>query len=107
MSPTPVAAVLVITIVASFCAPAAAQPASQDPPESYKVAQAHYEVGHYLQAFELFARLADQGHCDSVRIVRQMATLGRKLYPVDFEVDARRLRRWQQVTACAVATAGR
>lgn len=99
------AAAVVATLAAGVWAPAQAAPQGQ--PEPYLAAQAHYEVGHYPRAFEMFARLADQGHCESARIARQMAALGRKLYPVDFVVDAERLQRWQHITACPLATASR
>jgi hypothetical protein len=71
-------------------------------------ARAEYEVGHYDKAFAVFARLADEGHCDAARIAGQMVRYGRVLYATAFEVPAERLARWQQRSACqSVSVAGR
>jgi len=75
----------------------------------YDAAHVDYEIGHYAQAFAVFASLADEGHCDAARLALQMARYGRPLYFIDFEVAPERLEHWQRLPACpeAVAVAGR
>jgi len=72
----------------------------------YDTAHVDYEIGHYEQAFAVFASLADEGHCDAARLAQQMVRYGRPLYAVDFKVAPERLQRWQQLPACPVAVAG-
>jgi hypothetical protein len=71
----------------------------------YDAAQVDYEIGHYAQAFEVFASLADEGHCDAARLAQQMARYGRPVYAVEFKVASERLERWQRLPACPVAVA--
>lgn len=66
-----------------------------------------YEKGHYEAAFQAFAAVADDGHCEAARIAQQMARLGRTLYPVAFQLESGRLQRWQQRPGCIQAAIAR
>ena len=70
----------------------------------YDAAQEAYAAGHYRDAFETFAGLADQGHCDAARIASQMARWGQPLYAQTFQVSPERRRQWQLQPACAATT---
>lgn len=91
---------------AVLCAAALlAAPAAFGQNSRYDAAHVDYEIGHYAQAFAVFASLADEGHCDAARLAQQMARYGRPLYAVDFKVASERLERWQRLPACPVAVA--
>ena len=79
---------------------AAAMAQGQDLGARFDAAREAYEVGHYRSAFDTFASLADQGHCDAARIATQMARWGRPLYAQTLTVSAERLRQWQSLQAC-------
>lgn len=81
----------------------AAASAAVAEPSRYDAARDAYEVGHYEQAFAVFAHLADDGHCDAARIARQMVRYGRPLYAIEFKVAPERIERWERVPACAPA----
>jgi hypothetical protein len=89
-----------ITIVLACAAllHAAASGAAQD--LRFEDALSQYEVGRYEEAFTTFAKLADEGHCESARIAREMARFGRQLYARDFELAPARVDRWPQAPAC-------
>jgi hypothetical protein len=63
----------------------------------------HYESGRYQVAFDEFAVLADQGHCEAARIARQMARYGPALYGAKFAVAPARLEQWRRLPGCATA----
>lgn len=91
---------------AVLCAAALlAAPAAFGQNSRYDAAHVDYEIGHYAQAFEVFASLADEGHCDAARLAQQMARYGRPVYAVDFKVASERLERWQRLPACPAAVA--
>lgn len=91
---------------AVLCAAALlAAPAAFGQNSRYDAAHVDYEIGHYAQAFEVFASLADEGHCDAARLAQQMARYGRPVYAVDFKVTPERLERWQRLPACPVTVA--
>ncbi len=94
------------TLAALAAAVAFAAPATFGQASRYDAAQVDYEIGHYEQAFAVFASLADEGHCDAARMAQQMLRYGRPLYAVDFKVAPERLQRWQRLPACPVAVAG-
>lgn len=71
------------------------------------VARAEYEVGHFAAAFEAFAQLADEGHCEAARVAQQMVRYGRTLYAMEFAVAPPRLTRWRGLPACPLALAER
>lgn len=92
---------------AVLCAAALlAAPAAFGQTSRYDAAHVDYEIGHYEQAFAVFASLADEGHCDAARLAQQMARYGRSLYASDFKVEPERLERWQRLPACPVTVAG-
>lgn len=94
---------LVLLLATAFAHEAAAAQPARD-----EAAREAYENGHYDRAFAEFARLADEGHCESARVARQMARHGRTLYGVDFHVAAERLERWWRLPDCpAPRTASR
>ena len=99
----PVARAALATLAASalFAAPAAFGQISR-----HDTARDDYEVGHYEQAFELFAALADEGHCDAARVAQQMVRYGCTLYATEFKVAQQRLERWKRVPPCTPAAAG-
>lgn len=68
-------------------------------------AHVDYEIGHYAQAFEVLASLADEGHCDAARLAQQMVRHGRPLYAIEFQVAPERLERWQRPPACPLPVA--
>ena len=72
----------------------------------YDAARIDYEIGHYEQAFAVFASLADEGDCDAARLARQMALYGRPLYAIDFAVAPERLAHWQRQPDCPVSVSG-
>ena len=77
---------------------AAASGAAQD--LRFEDALSQYEVGRYEEAFTTFAKLADEGHCESARIAGEMARFGRQLYAKDFELAPARTERWPQAPEC-------
>lgn len=86
-------------------APDAAQ--ERDTALLFAAALDQYEQGHYREAFDALAALADGGHCDAARVAHLMTRLGRSLYPVAFQVDAEHLQRWQQRPGCPPAAMAR
>lgn len=74
--------------------------AEPDPDPRYEAARAEYDNGHYRQAFEGFARLADGGHCQAARTARQMLRFGPGLYGLVFSVPPERLAQWPRPAAC-------
>ncbi|MFO1329759.1 MAG: hypothetical protein U1F56_20530 [Rubrivivax sp.] len=64
-----------------------------------------YDIGHYAQAFDAFAQLADGGHCEAARMARQMLQHGRTLYGIAFSVPPERRSRWQRAPGCPAPTA--
>lgn len=72
----------------------------------YDAAHVDYEIGHYEQAFAAFAGLADEGHCDAVRIAQQMMRYGPALYAIRFDAAPERMQRWQRLAACSATLAG-
>lgn len=93
-------------LLAAATAFATAQPAASAA-ERYNQAHEQYEIGHYNEAFALFAALADQGHCDAARIAQQMARYGQALYFTTFEVTKGRLEQWQRLPGCAAVRVAR
>ena len=92
---------------AVLCAAALlAAPAAFGQTSRYDAAHVDYEIGHYEQAFAVFASMADEGHCDAARLAQQMLRYGRPLYAIEFKVAPERLERWQRLPACPVAVAG-
>lgn len=82
----------------------AAGPAA-DAGARYDAARDQYEIGHFQAAFDEFAALADDGHCEAARVARQMVRHGRALYAVAFTVAPERLERWQRLPGCNAAAA--
>lgn len=68
-------------------------------------AQAEYEIGHYGAAFDLFAALADDGHCEAARVARAMLRYGRLLYGVAFDAGGERAARWRAAETCVAMAA--
>lgn len=91
--------------LAAAMAVASAQPAPAST-DRYNRAHELYEVGHYAEAFTIFAALADEGHCDAARIAQQMVRYGKALYFTTFEVTRERLELWQRRPGCTVVRAG-
>jgi hypothetical protein len=77
---------------------AATSGAAQD--TRFEDALSQYEVGRYEEAFTTFAKLADEGHCESARIAREMARFGRQLYAKDFELPPARDEHWPRASNC-------
>lgn len=69
----------------------------------FESAHERYEQGHYDAAFDRFAALADDGHCEAARIARQMARYGNALYGLTFVVAPVRLERWRHLPGCPAA----
>jgi hypothetical protein len=65
----------------------------------FDTAQAHYEAGHYAEAYALFAQLADCGHREAARIALHMRRFGPALYGQPFEASPQRQARWQGTLA--------
>jgi hypothetical protein len=87
-------------IALTLFASAAATAQGQDSAARFDAAREAYDAGHYRSAFDTFASLADQGHCDAMRIATQMSRWGRPLYAHTFEIGAERLRQWQALRTC-------
>lgn len=88
-----------VTLAAAVvCGGALAQPAADA--ERLEAARNAYERGHYAQAFEGFAQLADAGHCEAARTARQMLRYGRVLYGSVFSVAAERRAHWDHPAGC-------
>lgn len=67
------------------------------PPSAFERAQEHYEAGHWAEAFEGFAILADCGHREAARIALQMRQFGPRLYGRAFMAGPRLLQRWRTI----------
>lgn len=65
----------------------------------------HYERGHYGMAFDVFAALADRGHCEATRVAIQMVRYGRALYAIEFAVVPERLEQWKRPNGCSAIEA--
>jgi hypothetical protein len=65
----------------------------------FETAQAHYDAGHYAEAYALFAQLADCGHHEAARIALHMRRSGPTLYGLPFEASSQRQARWQGTLA--------
>lgn len=102
----PPLAVLVIA-AGSLAGSAVAWAQSPTPASRYEAARDQYEIGHFAEAFAVFAELADQGHCDAARVAQQMLRYGKPLYATEFSVPRQRLERWQRLPGCPVALAAR
>lgn len=63
----------------------------------FEVARAHYDAGHFTEAYALFVQLADCGHREAARIALQMHRLGSSVYGLDFAAHPQQLMRWQIV----------
>jgi hypothetical protein len=96
----------IATLAALAAAVAFTAPATFGQTSRYDAAHVDYEIGHYEQAFAVFAGLADEGHCDAARMAQQMVRYGRPMYLTEFKVAPERLERWQRMPACPVAVAG-
>jgi hypothetical protein len=59
-----------------------------------EAAQHAYALGHWQEAFDAFAALADLGQPDAARIAALMWRFGPSLYHTRFSADAARVRRW-------------
>ena len=70
----------------------------------FEAAREAYDIGHYAQAFDAFAQLADGGHCEAARTARQMLRHGRTLYGIAFSVPPERRSRWQRLAGCPAPT---
>lgn len=90
-----------VTLVLSFAGTVAAQHGDA----RFDDAMARYEIGHYEAAFDMFAALADGGHCEAARIAHQMARHGRALYALEFKLEPERAQRWARRGACPVTSA--
>jgi hypothetical protein len=77
------------------------QAVSHEAAARYDAARDEYEVGHFDTAFTTFAALADEGHCDAVRMALQMVRYGRSLYATEFKVTQGRVQQWQRQAHCA------
>lgn len=64
-------------------------------------AHAHYDDGHYAQAWSAFARAADCGHADAARVALQMWQHGPALYGQRFSAGPRQLTRWRASATAA------
>jgi hypothetical protein len=95
------ALVLAILPALPAAAPPAPQPVSPEAATRYDAARDEYEVGHFDAAFATFAALADEGHCDAVRMALQMVRYGRSLYATEFKVTLERVQHWQRQGHCA------
>jgi hypothetical protein len=71
----------------------------------YDAARDDYEVGRFQVAFDAFAQLADEGHCDASRMAQQMLRHGRLLYATEFAVAPERLARWRALPCPATLAA--
>jgi len=89
----------VVLVAAWLGAPAAQAQSRSD--VRFWTAQLEYEAGHYRQAFDMFAALADEGHCESARIARAMRSYGPKLYAMVFDAPRERAARWPAPAICA------
>jgi hypothetical protein len=65
----------------------------------FEIAQMHHEAGRYVEAYALFAHLADCGHREAARLALQMRQLGAQIYGMDFEASPQRMVRWQGLLA--------
>jgi hypothetical protein len=89
-----------ITTVLACAAMLHAAPSGATQDMRFEDALSQYEVGRYEEAFTTFAKLADEGHCESARIAREMARFGRQLYAKDFELAPARNERWPHALDC-------
>jgi hypothetical protein len=71
------------------------RPAPEAAPCSFDAALAHCMRLDYAQAFDVLARLADDGHVPAARIALLMATQGTRLYGHRFGAGTAARRRWQ------------
>lgn len=67
----------------------------------FEAALEQYAIGHYRAAFDTFAALADEGHCEASRIALQMARYGCALYGVTFTASLAQVERWRRLPGCA------
>lgn len=63
-------------------------------------ARIEMERNHWPEAFELLARLADQGDAEASRLAWQMWRYGSALYGQRFEARKEQVERWSQACAC-------
>lgn len=68
-------------------------------PSDFERALEHYEAGHWAEAFEGFAALADCGHREAARIALQMRQFGLRLYGRAFMAGPQQLQRWRTIVA--------
>lgn len=66
-------------------------------PSAFERAQEHYEAGHWAEAFEGYATLADCGHREAARIALQMRQFGPRLYGRAFMAGPQQLQRWRTI----------
>lgn len=78
---------------------AAERPAASPASAALERAHEHYEAGHWADAFEGFASLADCGHREAARIALQMRQFGPHLYGRVFMAGPRQLQRWRALVA--------
>ena len=95
-------AALISPITAAHAAdPAAATTVAVDVEARFSEALAAYERNHWLQAYQMLAALADEGHGESARITLQMWRHGKALYRAEFHASARQVERWTRLWACS------
>lgn len=58
---------------------------------------AAFETNHWVQSYEMLARLADGGHAEAARISVQMHRWGPRLYGRHFHARATQLANWRQL----------
>jgi hypothetical protein len=81
--------------------------AAADRDTRYLAARDAYEIGHHRVAFEAFAQLADEGHCEAARIATLMLRHGRPVHAEHFAASPKRLGRWGRLPNCTARVAGR
>lgn len=89
-------AIALCAATAAFAADASDAAASG---ESFERARAEYAVGHYEQAYAMFARLADAGHRESARIALQMYRYGPTVFSLQLSATPAQARAWQRTIA--------
>jgi hypothetical protein len=80
------------------------RPAPEAAPCCFDAALAHCMRQDYAQAFDVLARLADDGHVPAARIALLMATQGTRLYGHRFGASTAACRRWQALADTTVGS---
>ena len=90
----------VVSVLALFVFGLGSQlPAFAGHEDELAVAHQHYEAGHWQQAWDAFATLADRGEVASARMVIRMTRFGPQLFRQDWQPAPERLARWHAVAA--------